>query len=211
MIHPAVGLYVWISVLLILQALSRVVTVVLAVLLLLLAAWLSRDRIWRLMRRVRWLLITLVVLFAFFTPGERVLSVAWYWLVPSYEGLALAAEHAARLIAAVSMVALLLHFMTTLSLVNALHTCLRPLSILSCGKFPAERLAVRLMLVLEYLEETPRKSWQQWLLDEEVETEKLPQSVVLQKKRLNRLSLCLLLLLTACWLGMIWRIWGDMA
>ena len=211
MIHPAVGLYVWISALIILQCLPRTAMLVLALILFLLAVWLTGDRIWRLMRRVRWLLMTLFVLFAFFTPGERVWSMGWHWVAPTHEGMVLAAEHAGRLLGAVAMVALLLRFMTTLSLVKALHACLSPLSILSSGKFPAETLAIRLMLVLQYLEEAPRKNWRQWLLDDGSATEWANESIVLQKEKLNALSLCLLILVTACWLGLIWKVSGNPA
>ena len=67
----------------------------------------ARQRSLRLVRRARFLLIVLVVLFAFFTPGEALVS-ALGQAGPTREGLMLAASHGVRLLSVLILVALLL-------------------------------------------------------------------------------------------------------
>lgn len=129
------------------------------------AAW-ARVRTLRLLRRVRVLLIAITVLFAWFTPGEA-LFLDWPRLGPSREGAILAALHAARLVAVVCAVGLLLECLPLQRLVGGLHALSRPLAVI--GVSP-ERLALRLLLVLRYVEATPRAAgkpnWRDWLADE---------------------------------------------
>jgi hypothetical protein len=124
----------------------------------------------RLLRRVRFLLLAIVVLFAWFTPGEALL-VGWPQLSPSREGALLALEHAARLAGVVCAVALLLEALPSERLVGGMHALCSPLALL--GVSP-ERLALRLLLVLRYVERadaaTPRH-WRQWLADDHAPVE----------------------------------------
>jgi energy-coupling factor transporter transmembrane protein EcfT len=113
----------------------------------------------RLLRRVRVLLLAILVLFAWGTPGEAVL-IDWPRLSPSREGLLLALTHAGRLLALVCWVAILLARMPADRLVSGLYALARPVFGLS-----SERLALRLLLVLRYVE-TARASggdWRRWL------------------------------------------------
>jgi len=83
------------------------------------------------------------------------------------EGLALAALHAARLLAVVCAVAVLLERLSLQRLVGGLHALSRPLRVIGV---PPERLALRLLLVLRYVEASPRghgrAQWRDWLLPE---------------------------------------------
>lgn len=131
-----------------------------------LAFVLAQARALRLLRRVRVLLLAIVVLFAWFTPGEALLT-DWPRLGPSREGSLLALLHAGRLIAVVCAVALLLERLPLARLVSGLHTLSRPLGLIGVS---AERLALRLLLVLRYVEAAPRGTppghWKHWLEDE---------------------------------------------
>lgn len=126
----------------------------------------ARVRAWRLVRRVRILLLAIVVLFAWFTPGEA-LWVDWPRLGPSREGAMLALLHAGRLLAVVCAVALLLERLPIERLVSGLHALASPLRVLGV---PPERLALRLLLVLRLVEASPRGTqhgdWRHWLEDE---------------------------------------------
>lgn len=159
--HPASVLLAWAS-LMILAQLARgpwcggLGLVLLGCML----AWApARGR--RLLRRVRVLLVVLFVLFVFFTPGEALLP--WLGsLGPTREGLELAALHGMRLVMAVSLVALLLEHCSETRLVRGLVALARPLAPL--GLSP-ERLGVRMLLVLRYVETPPPGGWRQLLTE----------------------------------------------
>lgn len=109
------------------------------------AMFLARAHLLRILRRSRWLLLTMLVLFAWMTPGT---SIEW---VPgaTYEGLHLAVENLARLVIAIATVALVLGALDLSGLVYGLRALLAPLA--SLGAF-RDRLAVRLMLTLQEVE-----------------------------------------------------------
>lgn len=125
------------------------------------AALAARARALRLLRRVRVLLAAILLLFAWFTPGEAVL-LDWPVLSPTREGLVLALEHGGRLIAVVCWVALLLERLPTERLVSGLYALARPCRIIGLS---AERIALRLLLVLRYVDAGKTTGgWKTWLV-----------------------------------------------
>lgn len=124
----------------------------------------ARVRMLRLVRRIRFLLLAIVVLFAWFTPGEAAI-VDLPLLSPTREGALLALEHGGRLIAVVCCVALLLEALPPARLVSGMYVMCRPLALIGV---PPERLALRLLLVLHYVETAGgdgARDWKTWLLD----------------------------------------------
>lgn len=169
-----------------------------------LAAWrLAPARSFRLVRRVRFLVLAILVLFAGFTPGDA-LWPAFPSLSPSREGMTLAAEHAGRLLAVVLCVALLLERLSVNRLVSGLYALLQPFDRVG---LPRARLAVRLMLVLRYVESTPPGGWQGWL-DDDIEIDGDPaEPVLIGREHLAGREIVLVLILAAgavMWLG-VWR------
>lgn len=177
---------------------------------LMLALTLARARSLRLLRRVRVLMIAIAVLFAWFTPGEAVFA-GWPQLGPTREGVTLALLHAARLAAVVCAVALLLERLPVARLVGGLYALARPFTVLG---LPAERLALRLLLVLRFVDETPRAGagqarvkfaagdWKHWLQDDDGGAADL-QPVQLVRERFGAADrLCAVLLVAAL------LIWG---
>jgi energy-coupling factor transporter transmembrane protein EcfT len=141
----------------------------------------ARLRTLRLLRRVRILLIAIIVLFAGFTPGEAVLA-DWPALSPSREGLLQALAHAGRLVAVVCCVAILLERLSTERLIGGLYALSRPLAVFG---LPAERVAVRMLLVLRYVDSPRAHVWRELLHEPgEVENERLQ----LQRERLGALE-----------------------
>jgi energy-coupling factor transporter transmembrane protein EcfT len=187
--HSGLILILWLAAvasvqLLSLSALAAVVPLCAAV-----AGVIAPVRLLRLLRRVRVLLVAIAILFAWFTPGEALFH-DWPRLGPTREGLALAVLHAARLIAVVCAVAVLLERLSLQRLVGGLHAISRPLRLI--GVSP-ERLALRLLLVLRYVEASPqghgKPRWRDWLLAESEEEEKgVEEVVVLQRERLGVLD-----------------------
>jgi len=123
----------------------------------------ARAQCVRLLARVHFLLLAILVLFAWFTPGEAVFM-DWPRSGPSREGLLLALTYTGRLVALVCWVAVLLGRMPTDRLVSGLYALFRP-----CGAFglPAERIALRLLLVLRHASASRNdrhwKGWRVWL------------------------------------------------
>ena len=108
-----------------------------------------------LVRRIRYLFLVSLVLFAFFTPGELALP-GLGPASPSFEGLGLALTHGLRLLAVVMLAALLLEHTDEAALISGLSTLSRPLSLLGMS---SERLAVRLLLVFRYVDKSPAGGW----------------------------------------------------
>ncbi len=98
-----------------------------------------------LVRRSRWLLLTMLVMFGWLTPGTPLAGIPG----ASQEGLLLAADSIARLLCALAILALLLKALDPPKLVAGLRTLLAPFSLLG---FSRDRIAVRLALTLQEVE-----------------------------------------------------------
>lgn len=123
---------------------------------------LARTRARRLVLRVRVLLLVIFVLFAWFTPGTAMLM-DWPVLSPTREGLVLALEQSARLLSVVLCVALLMQALPPSRLVGGIYALLKGLERFG---LPASRVAVRTLLVLEYVDREKPGGWRQWLFAE---------------------------------------------
>ena len=150
---------------------------------LLLALVCARSRALRLLRRVRVLMLAILILFGWFTPGEALL-VHWPQWSPSREGIVLAALHGGRLLVVVSAVALLLERLPLERLVGGFYSLCRPFSLIGLR---AGALALRLMLVLRFVDASQRGQgpvhWKDWLRDDEHGVELQP--IVLRRERLG--------------------------
>lgn len=102
----------------------------------------ARRHFTTILRRSRWLLLTMLLLFGWMTLGTPVAGLPG----ATREGLLLAAESVARLLIAISVVALLLESLPPPALVAGLRSLLATLAL--PGDF-RDRLAVRLMLTLQ--------------------------------------------------------------
>lgn len=166
------------------------------------AAWgFARARALRLLRRSRYLLLALVVIFVVFTPGTRVF-VEPAWLVLSREGLALAAVHGARLLCVLMLVALLLERLAPAELVLGLVVLAAPLR--RIGLDPS-RLAVRLMLVLEMAAERRVADWREWLREADDEA---PGGSVIRLPARRFGALDGVIVSACCGLGVLWMLSG---
>lgn len=163
MFHPSVRLTLWGAATVYAQTLDGAPLATVAAVVLAVSAVVAPRRLYVLLRRARWLLLSIGLLFAFATPGE-VLLPALGPAAPTYEGVQLAGTHLGRLAIVLALVAALMRFAQPEELVSALHGLLRPLTILG---LPRDRIALRLMLVLRYVDEQARSqrrtSWRQWL------------------------------------------------
>lgn len=157
--HSGLLILFWAAAVIVLQAFSGR-ALALAVLVCALAAMFAAPaRARRLLKRVRFLVIAIAVFFIGFTPGEALL-IDWPEISPSREGVVFAAEHSGRLLGIVFCVAILLERLSVSRLVTGLYALLRPFELVG---LPARGLAVRLLLVMHYVESASPRGWRDWL------------------------------------------------
>lgn len=100
------------------------------------------------LRRVKWLLIILVIIYTFSTPGEYI----QYWkmpLRPTYEGLIAGLTQMLIVVAVLACLALILSSTPRAKLIGGLYQLLSPLRWFGVN---AEKFAVRIWLTLHYAE-----------------------------------------------------------
>lgn len=166
--HPASLLLVWLGFALGLQWLPAIWLLTAAAASILVAALLARERGLGLLRRSRWLLVSLLILYLLGTPGER-LAGHWGDIGLTYEGLWQAGEQIARLLALLGSLAVLHHALGTRGLLAGIYWLLRPLP----WRAPT---VVRLMLVLEFVEQDRQIRWRDWLSPEQSPEGTVPPS-----------------------------------
>jgi energy-coupling factor transporter transmembrane protein EcfT len=162
-LHPAVRLLFWAGLVMAGQGLEAGWLAGFTFLALVVGGLLAGAHLRRLMRRARFLLLTIGLLFACGTPGEALLPLLGA-ASPTLAGLEMAAQHCARLALVLALLALLFQSTSSSQLVAGVFGLLKPFSPLGLSR---ERVALRLMLVLQYAEdqkgEGRLKSWKQWL------------------------------------------------
>jgi energy-coupling factor transporter transmembrane protein EcfT len=109
----------------------------------------------RLLRRARWLLLTLLIVLAWGIAGEPLWEEAGR-ISPTYEGLTEAATQLGRLVLVLAAVASLLETTPIERLMAGTHILLRPLAGLGLD---VNRAVVRLSLALHYAEQMPSRDW----------------------------------------------------
>ena len=143
--HPASSILLGLLVLLAASSRDGWALLLAALALVLTAVFTSKRHFGLLLRRSRWLLLTLLILFGWLTPGTPLPGLPG----ASQEGILLAAENLGRLLIALSVVALLLTALSPVELVAGLRSLLLPLILLGVSR---DRIAVRLALTLEEVE-----------------------------------------------------------
>lgn len=115
------------------------------------ASWCCREVFLKMLHRSKWLLLTLMLIFSFSTPGEFVHG----WpsaLAPTYEGFDAGVVQLIRLVIMLAGLSILLECTGRDALVAGFYALLRPLGGLG---LPVDRLTVRLWLTLNYVERNP--------------------------------------------------------
>lgn len=190
MLHPTVRLVAWGVAAALVQWLPPAGLSLACAAALAAGAGLARERLALLLKRTRWLILTLLLLFALSTPGIYLVP-ALGSAGPTEEGLRLGLEHLMRLLYVLASLAVLLQVSGVDDLVAGLHGLIRPLSWLGLD---CRRVAVRLMLVLHYVEQSPPGShWREWLHGE---ADGAPMALRLQTRPLAAADFAVLVGLT---------------
>lgn len=105
---------------------------------------------------MRWILVSLLVIYAFETPGQSVFSHG-----PTWEGLASGSLQTWRIVLTVALLAFLQSSTSREMMLSGIHTLLLPLQ----RWVNVERIAVRLLLTLHYAEEKQHGDWRERMND----------------------------------------------
>jgi energy-coupling factor transport system permease protein len=147
--HPFVKIACFFFLLLLLQYLSPSSIAVLCGLICLLAAVLNLPHFSQLIKRMRWLFLSLLLVYAYATPGEY-LAFLPLNVAPSFEGLHLGLMQIGKLLIAVASLSALFASASKSQLMAGLWTLLSPLRLVGLN---VERFTVRMLLTLHYVEQ----------------------------------------------------------
>ncbi|MDH4234341.1 MAG: hypothetical protein OEV15_04315 [Gallionella sp.] len=156
--HPAAQILTWCLLVATLQAMTHGALLMATGLILLCAFAISTHKFIQLVRRTRWIMLSLLVIYAYSTPGQP-LSEALGMFSPSREGLADGVLQLARLLAALAALAILLDRLHRQQLIAGLYSLFAPLQWLGISR---ERIAVRLALTLHYAEVAMLRGRSRW-------------------------------------------------
>jgi energy-coupling factor transporter transmembrane protein EcfT len=177
MLHPSIKI---LSVIILAIAVNAAGFLALLIIAVALAALLIRYRgriFWTMLRRIRWILLSLLLIFAFTTPGEYIIQWPWSW-APTYEGLNAGFMQFARLCIMLAGLSLLLATSVREDLIVGFYLLLKPLHRLGLN---AERFAARLWLTLHYVEQAPQHHGRNNLLQRLISgTNETPSSLTQQ-------------------------------
>lgn len=156
--HPAVQILVWVLLALLAQRLQPLALLLLSSVLFALALRLCAAQLLRLLRRTRWILFSLLLVYAYTTPGAAL----WEQLgtvSPTREGLLDGLLQLGRLLSVLAGLAILLALLPQVQLISGLYTLAYPLRWFGLSR---ERIAVRLALTLEYAESAMSDTAKDW-------------------------------------------------
>ncbi|MDX8385224.1 MAG: CbiQ family ECF transporter T component [Gallionella sp.] len=156
--HPSSEILAWCMVVVMLQAIATDKLLLVSSLTLIGALVISGKKFILLLRRTRWIMLSLLLIFAFSTPGVELTSLMGNY-GPTQEGLIDGLLQLTRVMAALAALAILLERLHRQKLISGLYTIFLPLRWLGMSR---ERLAVRLALTLYYAELTMLKGVTDW-------------------------------------------------
>jgi energy-coupling factor transporter transmembrane protein EcfT len=147
--HPAVLIVLWMFLVLALQSLHEVMVMLfIGIPLTLAASKLSAVHLYALLRRTRWIMFSLLLIYGYVTPGDMLFSQAGVFS-PTQQGLADGLLQLCRLVFALAGLSIVLGILAQQQLIVGLYALIYPLRYLGLSR---ERIAVRLALTLHYAE-----------------------------------------------------------
>lgn len=146
--HPAAEILTWSVLVAVTQLLTIEALLVAAGPVFIWALLVSVGKFAQLVRRTRWIMLSLLLVYVCTTPGQPLLAIFDDW-GPSWEGLSDGVIQLTRLLVVLAGLAILLDRLQRPQLISGIYTLLVPLqwSVVS-----RERVALRLALTLHYAE-----------------------------------------------------------
>lgn len=156
--HPVTQITIWICLAIVVQTLPSAFLPLLAATLGGIAFKAHPLRLIALLRRTRWVLISLLVIYAFFTPGVALWSLP-YLPNPTQEGLLDGLIQLSRLVCMLAGLSILLTLLSLEQLVSGLYALCYPMRYVGVSR---ERIAVRMALTLRYAEKAMQDTAKDW-------------------------------------------------
>lgn len=156
--HAALQIYVWVCLTLAAQLLNGYALTLLALMLIALSFKICAARFFLLLRRTRWILFSVFLIYAYTSPGDAV----WPQLgafSPVADGVVDGFIQLMRLVTVLAGLSILLTLLSQSQLIAGLYTLSRPLCLFG---LPRERVAVRLALTLRYAESAMQDTASNW-------------------------------------------------
>lgn len=147
-LHPAAQILIWCVWAASLQIMVPDRLVAISGLILLSALLMSRHKFILLLRRTRWITLSLLLIYSYSTPGQALFDPLGMYS-PTREGLTDGVLQLARIFAALAALAILLERLHRQHLIAGLYTLFAPLQWMGMSR---ERISVRLALTLHYAE-----------------------------------------------------------
>ncbi len=147
--HPLVKILCFLILLLLISTAQGSMLFGALVLVLIFLNYFKIDTFLHMVRRMRWLFLSIFIIYAFGTPGE-LLPQFPVIIAPTYEGIHLGWQQVEKLLLALAALALLVTRTSKEHLTLGLYMLLTPLKLAGLN---VERFAARLMLTLNYVEE----------------------------------------------------------
>lgn len=158
MLHPAVQIYIWICLTLAVQMLGGFALTLVAGILTALAFSIGPARLFCLLRRTRWILFSVFLIYAYTSPGDAL----WPQLgafSPVTDGILDGFLQLLRLCTVLAGLSILLALLPQSQLIAGLYTLFRPVCFFGMSR---ERVAVRLALTLRYAESAMQDTASHW-------------------------------------------------
>lgn len=156
--HPAALILLWTFLAVAIQSVSPGMLALLGVLLMAAAIRWSAGRLRSLLRRTRWIMLSLLLVYGYVTPGES-LWTPLELLSPTQQGLLDGLLQLSRLVFMLAALSLVLGMLPRERLVGGLYALAYPLCWIGLSR---ERLAVRLALTLHYAESSVADARTDW-------------------------------------------------
>ena len=200
--HPAVLIFLWACLAIALQSLQTTALLLAGVPLMITAYTLSSSHLLTLLRRTRWIMLSLLLIYAYATPGVAV-WVSLAQLSPTYEGLIDGLLQLCRLAFALAGLSILLGLLSQPELIGGLYTLAYPLRYFGLSR---ERIAVRLALTLHYAESAMLDTATNWRasIEQMLATAEIQQSSIELHTTPFTLRDGLLLIMSCVFLIWVW-------
>jgi energy-coupling factor transporter transmembrane protein EcfT len=156
--HPAVFLLSWMLLAVGMQALHVKALMLVGVLLMAISLKVSANRLFVLLRRTRWIMFSLLLVYGYATPGEGLWGQAGMFS-PTLQGLTDGLLQLSRLVFMLASLSVVLNMLSQQQLVGGLYTLAYPLRYFGLSR---ERSAVRLALTLRYAESSMKDAAADW-------------------------------------------------
>ena len=151
--HPFVKILLFLFTLLLMSYLSNTYLIIMCLILFAYATWLARSSFLRVVKRMKWLFISIFIIYAFSTPAEYIQYLPAN-VAPTFEGCFLGVVQIAKLLIALAVLSILFTTSSKEQLMIGLHLLLSPLNLLGLN---TSKFTARLLLTLDYVEELAAK------------------------------------------------------